>query len=175
MKKESTKRHDFLRMLAILIIIMIFKTFLINDLIVTLVNAVFDAGIDGSVANTFAGYIISAAICGVVLATLACRRIENDGEEKREFLEFTADKEPTAETLRDFTKTRNSIKRNLIATAAALVVILFYTYGARIVVYPIYTLLFLLDFSIMFGLSTWAEFGGRNRILRKWDPERMHK
>lgn len=112
----------------------------------TLVNAVFDAGIDGSVANTFAGYIISAAICGAVLATLACRRIENDGEEKREFLEFTADKEPTAETLRDFTKTRNSIKRNLIATAAALVVILFYTYGARIVVYPIYTLLFLLDF-----------------------------
>ena len=55
MKKESTKRHDFLRMLAILIIIMIFKTFLINDLIVTLVNAVFDSGIKGSVTNTFAG------------------------------------------------------------------------------------------------------------------------
>lgn len=175
MKKESTKRHDFLRMLAILIIIMIFKTFLINDLIVTLVNAVFDSGINGSFTNTFAGYIISAAICGAVLATLACRRIENDGEEKREFLEFTADKEPTKETLRSFTATRKSIKRNLIATAAALVVILVYTYGGRIVVYPIYTLLFLIDFSIMFGLSTWAEFGGRRRILRKWDAERLHK
>ena len=110
-----------------------------------------------------------------MLATLACRRIENDGEEKREFLEFTADKEPTKETLRSFTATRKSIKRNLIATAAALVVILVYTYGGRIVVYPIYTLLFLIDFSIMFGLSTWAEFGGRRRILRKWDAERLHK
>lgn len=106
MKKEGTKRHDFLRMLAILIIIMIFKTFFINSLMVTIVNAVADPGINGSVVNTFVGYIISAAICGVALGSIAFRRIEGDGEEKREFLEFTADKEPTAETLRDFMKTR---------------------------------------------------------------------
>lgn len=175
MKKESNKRHDFLRMLAILIIIMIFKTFLINDLIVTLINAVADPGINGSIVNTFVGYIISAAICGVALGIIAYRRIENDGEEKREFLEFTADKEPTKEALRSFIATRKNIRRNLIATAAALVVILVYTYGGRIVAYPIYTLLFLLDFSIMFGLSAWAEFGGRRRILRTWDAERLHK
>lgn len=158
MKKEGTKRHDFLRMLAILIIIMIFKTFFINSLMVTIVNAVADPGINGSVVNTFVGYIISAAICGVALGIIAFRRIEGDGEEKREFLEFTADKEPTAETLRDFMKTRKNIKRNLIATAAALAVMLIYTYGVLAAQYPIYTLLFLLDFSIMFGLSTWAEF-----------------
>lgn len=175
MKKEGTKRHDFLRMLAILIIIMIFKTFFINSLIVTIVNAVADPGINGSVVNTFVGYIISAAICGVALGIIAFRRIEGDGEEKREFLEFTADKEPAAETLRDFMKTRKNIKRNLIATAAALAVMLIYTYGVLAAQYPIYTLLFLLDFSIMFGLSTWAEFGGRRRILRKWDAERLHR
>ena len=57
MKKEGTKRHDFLRMLAILIIIMIFKTFFINSLMVTIVNAVADPGINGSVVNTFVGYM----------------------------------------------------------------------------------------------------------------------
>ena len=59
--------------------------------------------------------------------------------------------------------------------AAALAVMLIYTYGVLAAQYPIYTLLFLLDFSIMFGLSTWAEFGGRRRILRKWDAERLHR
>ena len=175
MGKEKDRQHNFLRMLVILLIIMIFKVFLINDLMVTLINAFFDPGINGSVVNNFAGYLISAVICGVILGVIAYRRIENDGEEKREFLEFTAEKELTDDTLKKFLKTRKNIKRNLIATAAALVVMLFFTYGTLVFSYPIYLILFLLDFSVLFGISMLVEFGGRKHILRKWDAERLHR
>ena len=169
MSEKKKSGGQFWINLLMIVIVMLIKTFALDGLIGTLLRTVITGNDDASlILSNLLLALISSVVCGIILAILLYKRVENDGEERRFVLEYFQERPVDKANIKACMKANRDIRRNAIAYLAALLVFLTIKFVPSILDIGI-------NFAIMAGIYWIVVIRGCHRLYRQWDAERLHR